>query len=250
MGIKQLRELMDEVVAIIPARSGSKSVSDKNIRLLAGKPLLAYSIAASRLTSNIDRVIVSTDSQGYANIARESGAEVPFLRPMEISGDMSTDYQLIKHALDWFQDNEGRQPEYLVHLRPTTPLRDPRCIEAAIEMIKNDSKATALRSVHEMSESAYKTMEIENRYLKCVGSGSFDLDAANNPRQMFNKTYKPNGYVDVIVSSYVMKNQKIHGDRVLAYVTECVVEVDTTDDFDYLEYKVASDSLLFDRLFR
>lgn len=249
MGIKQLRELMDEVVAIIPARSGSKSVSDKNIRLLAGKPLLAYSIAASRLTSNIDRVIVSTDSQGYANIARESGAEVPFLRPMEISGDMSTDYQLIKHALDWFQDNEGRQPEYLVHLRPTTPLRDPRCIEAAIEMIKNDSKATALRSVHEMSESAYKTMEIENRYLKCVGSGSFDLDAANNPRQMFNKTYKPNGYVDVIVSSYVMKNQKIHGDHVLAFITPYIGDVDTFEDFDYLEYQTEKNPMLIKRLF-
>lgn len=249
MGIKQLRELMDEVVAIIPARSGSKGVSDKNIRLLAGKPLLAYSIAASRLTSNIDRVIVSTDSQGYANIARESGAEVPFLRPMEISGDMSTDYQLIKHALDWFQDNEGRQPEYLVHLRPTTPLRDPRCIEAAIEMIKNDSKATALRSVHEMPESAYKTMEIENRYLKCVCSGSFDLDAANNPRQMFNKTYKPNGYVDVIVSSYVMETQKIHGDRVLAFITPYVGEVDTFEDLAYLRYQTAKDPMPVKRLF-
>jgi CMP-N,N'-diacetyllegionaminic acid synthase len=240
---------MDEIVAIIPARSGSKGISDKNIRLLAGKPLLAYSIAASRLAGNLDRIIVSTDSQRYANIAREYGAEVPFLRPAEISYDMSTDYQFIKHTLDWFKDNEGRQPKYLVHLRPTTPLRNPRCIEAAIEMIMNNSKATALRSVHEMSESAYKMMEIEERYLKCVCSGSFNLDEANNPRQRFNKTYSPNGYIDIIVSSYVMENHKIHGDQVLAYVTEHVVEVDTIDDFDYLEYKVASNSLLFDRLF-
>lgn len=240
---------MDEIIAIIPARSGSKGISDKNIKLLAGKPLLAYSIAASQLAANINRVIVSTDSQRYANIAREYGAEVPFLRPEEICCDMSTDYQFIKHALDWFKDNEGRQPKYLVHIRPTTPLRNPISIEAAIEMIRNNSKATALRSVHEMSESAYKMMEIEDRYLKCVCSGSFNLDEANNPRQNFNKTYSPNGYVDIIVSSYVMENQKIHGDHVLSYVTEHVVEVDTIDDFDYLEYKVASNSLLYDRLF-
>jgi N-acylneuraminate cytidylyltransferase len=240
---------MDEIIAIIPARSGSKGISDKNIKLLSGKPLLAYSIAASQLADNIDRVIVSTDSEHYANIAREYGAEVPFLRPEEISSDMSTDYQFIRHALNWFKDNEGQQPKFLVHIRPTTPLRNPRNIEAAIEIIRNDSEATALRSVHEMSESAYKMMEIENRYLKCVCSGSFNLDEANNARQKFNKTYSPNGYVDIIVSSYVMENQKIHGDHVLAYVTEHVVEVDTIDDFDYLEYMVASNSLLYDRLF-
>lgn len=249
MGSKQLRELMDEIVALIPARSGSKGISDKNIRLFAGKPLLAHSIAAARLASNIDRVIVSTDSQHYANIAQEYGAEVPFLRPEEISCDMSTDYQFIKHALDWFQDNEGQQPKYLVHLRPTTPLRNPRCIDAAIEMIKNDSKATALRSIHEMSESAYKTMEIKNRYLKCVCSGSFNLDEANNPRQMFNKTYSPNGYVDVIVSSYVMENQKIHGNHVLAFITPYIGEADTFEDFAYLEYQTEKNPMLIKRLF-
>ena len=116
-------------------------------------------------------------------------------------------------------------------------------------MIKNDRTATALRSFHEMSESAYKMMEIENKYLKRFGSSSFDLDEANNPRQKFSKTYKPNGYVDVIVSSYVTKNHKIHGDKVLAYISEYVVEVDDTTDFDYLEYQIASNKLLYDRLF-
>ena len=126
--------------------------------------MIAYSIAAARLTKNIDRVIVSTDSQKYADIAAQYGAEVPFLRPVEISGDTSTDYLCIKHALDWLQDQGGSQPEYLVHLRPTTPLRDSRCIEDAIELLRNNEVATALRSVHEMSESAYKTMEIETGF--------------------------------------------------------------------------------------
>ena len=124
---------MSKTIAIIPARSGSKGVPDKNIKLLAAKPLMAYSIMAARLARNIDRVIVSTDSEKYADIAREYGAEVPFLRPNSISTDTSSDYQFIRHALDWLVENEGTQPEYLVHLRPTTPLREVCYIDLAVE---------------------------------------------------------------------------------------------------------------------
>jgi len=240
---------MADVVAIIPARSGSKGVPDKNIRLLAGAPLIAYSITAARLTANIDRVIVSTDSVLYADIAHKYGAEVPFIRPEEISGDNSTDYDFIKHILDWIQDNEGYRPTYLVHLRPTTPLREISHIKTAIDLIQKAEHATALRSVHEMPESAYKAFEIEGNYLKSVGSGSFDLDAANDPRQRFNKTYQANGYVDVIKTSYVMENEKIHGDQVIAYITPYVVEVDTLADFDYLEYQVAKEPMIVNKLF-
>lgn len=241
--------IMSKTVAIIPARSGSKGVPDKNIKLLSGKPLLAFSIAAAKLTSNIDRVILSTDSEDYADIARQYGAEVPFLRPVEISEDTSTDYDFIKHALDWFLETEGKHPEYLVHLRPTTPLREVSYIESAIEMIKNTENATALRSVHEMSESAYKTFEVEDEYLKCVGSNSFSLDAVNAPRQQFKKTYQGNGYVDVIVSSYVMESKKLHGDHVLAYITPYISEIDTEEDFEYIEYQAASNPSIISNIF-
>jgi CMP-N,N'-diacetyllegionaminic acid synthase len=241
---------MNETVAIIPARSGSKGLTDKNVRLLAGKPLLAYSIRAAKLTANIDRVIVSTDSHAYAGIAEQYGAEIPFLRPAAISGDRSTDYEFIRHAIDWFRDNEGFWPRYLVHLRPTTPLRDPQQMAEAIELIKANTSATALRSAHEMSETAYKTMEIEDGCLKSVYTGVFDLDAANRPRQMFPKTYQPNGYVDVIVSSFVMESQKLHGNRVLAYVSPFTVEVDNQDDFELLEYKISKKPSLVNRLFQ
>jgi len=229
---------MADVVAVIPARSGSKGVVDKNINLLAGQPLIVYSIAAARLASSIDRIIVSTDSEEYADIAREYGAEVPFLRPDEISSDTSTDYDFVRHLLVWMKENEGYEPKYLVHLRPTTPLREPRYIDAAIEQMKKDHSATALRSVQEMSESAYKSFEIERDYLKSIGSSSFDLEASNAPRQQFKKTYQANGYVDIIRTLYVMKNNKLHGDRVIAFITPRVVEIDTVDDFDYLEYQV------------
>jgi CMP-N,N'-diacetyllegionaminic acid synthase len=240
---------MGDIVAIIPARSGSKGMPDKNIKLLAGRPLIAYSIAAAKRAFNIDRVIVSTDSEYYGEISREYGAEVPFLRPAELSDDHSTDYEFIKHALDWFQENEVRIPQYLVHIRPTTPLREVHHIEAAIDAIKKDPEATALRSVHEMSESAYKTFEVENGCLKSVGSGSFDLDAANAPRQEYPKTYVGNGYVDVVMSAYVLKNQRLHGDRVFAYITPFVAEVDTEEDFQYLEYQVKQNLSIAKTLF-
>jgi N-acylneuraminate cytidylyltransferase len=240
---------MANVVAIIPARSGSKGVPDKNIKLLAGRPLLAYSIAAARLTNNIDRVIVSTDSEHYAHIAQEYGAEVPFLRPPKLSGDNSTDYEWIRHALDWMQNEKGFIPDYLVHLRPTTPLREPIYIEEAIKRLMQDNSATALRSAHEMIQSSYKTLEIETGYYKCIGAGSLDLDEANRPRQEFKKTYDPNGYVDVYKSRYIIKNGKILGDRVLAYITPRIAEVDTLEEFEFLEYQVYKNPTLVSRLF-
>ena len=240
---------MAEVVAIIPARSGSKGVVDKNIKLLAGHPLIAYSIAAAQLANEINRIIVSTDSIEYASIAREYGAEVPFLRPVEISGDRSGDYEWVRHLLDWMAENEGHVLKYLVHLRPTTPLREPKHIDAAIELMRQNNNATSLRSVHEMSETAYKTVEIDRDYLKCICSGSFDLDVANQPRQVFPKTYITNGYVDIYKSSYVVKNKKILGNKVIAYGTPRIFEVDTLEDFDYLEYQVAKEPTIANKLF-
>ena len=228
---------MADVVAVIPARAGSKGVIDKNIKLLAGHPLIAYSIAAARQTPAIQRVIVSTDSKYYADIAKEYGAEVPFLRPAEISDDRSTAYEFVKHALDWMREHEGLYPSLLILLLPTTPLRKVSIIETAIQRMLNAEDATGLRSVHEMSETAYKTVEIDNGYLKCICSGSFEIDAANLPRQGYPKTYQPNGYVDIIRSAWVIENGDLFGNRVIAHVTPKVIEVDSAEDFDYLEYQ-------------
>lgn len=226
-------------VAIIPARSGSKGVINKNIKLLSGKPLLAYSILSARDSKNIDKIFVSTDSPKYADIAREYGIEVPFLRPAEISGDKSTDYQCIKHLLDWLKENHQDTPEFIVHLRPTTPFRKATLIDQAIELLKNTPEVNALRSVHEMSESAYKCLEIKNNLLKPLGVESFDMEIANLPRQHFKKTYKGNGYVDVLKTSFILKNGKIHGEKVIPFITDFAPEVDTLDNFKYLEFLIA-----------
>ena len=103
----------DEVVAIIPARSGSKGVKDKNIRCLEGYPMIAYSIAAAKMSKSIDRVIVSTDSPKYVKLAQYYGAEAPFLRPAELALDQSTDIEFVSHVIKWFYINEQSVPEYI-----------------------------------------------------------------------------------------------------------------------------------------
>lgn len=242
---------MDKVIALIPARAGSKGVSNKNIRDLGGYPLIAWSIMAAKKSKLIDRVIVSTDSEEYAKLAIQFGAEAPFLRPSEISGDRSTDYDCIVHALDWLALNGG-EPQYIVHIRPTTPLRDPLFIDCAIEVFENSSKKiTALRSAHEMSESAYKTFEItEDGRFKRVASEGTALDSANNARQQFPSTYHANGYVDVMSTRFIREHGVLHGDWVLPFITPSVVEVDTEDDFLYLEYQIARMSDAAFKLFR
>jgi len=238
------------IIAVIPARSGSKGVPDKNIKLLAGKPLIAYSIAVAKKSKLINRTIVSTDSKKYASLSKEYGAEVPFLRPAELAGDTSTDYEFVKHLLDWLKSNENCQPDYLVHLRPVVPLRDSRIIDSAIEAFINNTEATSLRSAHEMSETAYKKFEIEGNYFKAVGSDSFELDALNEPRQKYFKTYDPNGYVDVLKTSFVLSENKIHGNRVMPLITPMSYEIDAEEDFEYLEWQINKNDEIIKKLFR
>lgn len=238
-----------KVIALIPARAGSKGVPDKNIRKLGGRALVEWSIAACKKAMSIDRVVVSTDSGEYRDLCRELGAEVPFLRPAEISGDRSTDQEFVVHALDWFAAC-GSEPEYVVHIRPTTPFRAPHAIDEAVAAFRALSSATALRSVHEMAESAYKTFEVvSGGMMKRVGSDSTDLDVANNARQQFPKTYMPNGYVDVLSTAFIRKQGLLHGDRVMPFITPPVTEVDTLEDFDYLEYQLLRDSSLYSQIF-
>tara|TARA_X000000950_G_scaffold9140_2_gene10137 strand:- start:37873 stop:38685 length:813 start_codon:yes stop_codon:yes gene_type:complete len=235
--------------ALIPARSGSKGVPDKNIMKLNGHPLLGWSIAAAKKSKLIDRVVVSTNSKEYADIAIRYGADIPFMRPDEISDDTSTDFEFVEHALNFFKD-ESMEPNYIVHLRPTTPIRDPLILNAAIKLAQNSGECSSLRSVHEMSETAYKTLEIdESNFLKPIGvSKNFRLDN-NAPRQAFPKTYQANGYVDILVTSNIRRNNNIHGDHSIPFLTEYAVEIDCVDDFKYLEYTLEQDSKL-DKIFK
>lgn len=231
---------MSGCIAIIPARSGSKSIKDKNLALLGGYPLIAYSIAAAKQAPGVDRVIVSTDSQEYADISVRYGAEVPFLRPSALSGDKSTDIDFMLHAMSWFDENEQIQPEYWVHLRPTTPLRDPAVIDAAISACRNASDCTALRSGHQSPESPFKWFrKSEDGYLMGLTSDDTDLDKFNLPRQSYPDVYIPDGYVDVVKRSFVQKTGALHGNRVLAFESPFCIEVDSIEELELLDFQIS-----------
>ena len=225
---------MSDVIAIIPARSGSKSLIDKNIRFLSGHPLIAFSIAAAKLSKKIDRVIVSTNSKEYANIAISYGADVPFIRPNKYSTDTSTDKDLLVHAMSWLEKYENNVPEYWAHLRPTTPLRNPVLIDKAINEIEQDNNATSLRSGHKAPESPLKWFFKNNRYF----SGFTIGEDYNLPKEAFDQVYIPNGLVDVVKSSFVMNHHEIHGNRMIGFESPVCTEVDSLEEFDYIQYEL------------
>jgi len=227
----------DGICAVIPARSGSKSIPDKNIQLLAGLPLIAHCISTAKSVPEINRIIVSTDSKLYQTMAIKYGADVPFLRPDSISKDDSCDAEWVNHLLQWLIMEGKTLPKYLIHLRPTSPLRKPEYVNRAIQYIEQRPDATALRSVVEMAQSAYKHFEIDGDYLKIVGSGSFNLDEANLPRHFYTTTYDANGYVDILKTSHILETGKIHGNRVLPFLVPRITDIDSMEDLEYARYE-------------
>jgi CMP-N,N'-diacetyllegionaminic acid synthase len=228
----------NKVYAIIPARGGSKGIPNKNIINLAGFPLIAYSIAAAKRCPHIDRIIVSTDSKEIGQLAVKYGAEVPFMRPEQLAGDKSPDREFVVHCLDWFLENEGQEPEYLVHLRPTTPLRLPEIISSAIINIKQNQNATSLRSAHELPEPPQKMMGVNDGYLTGLFPHYTDLEYYNLPRQAFPTAYQPNGYVDVLNTTFVRSSDGLYGPNIMAVITERSFELDLAEDLIWLKYVI------------
>lgn len=219
------------VYSIIPARSGSKGIINKNIKLLFGYPLMAYSIAVSLHCKNINRTILSTNSAEYAEIGKKYGAEVPFLRPRELSGDLSTDFEFMEHAIKWFYQNEKVIPEYIVHLRPTCPLRRVEVVEKAVEYIKKYENASSLLSVFEPLDilTPYKWLKIEDGLLKSI---VFDnIDDSNLPRQLYPNAYIRTVYVDIINVKNFLSTESLYGAAVIPFFTERGIDIDTLETF-------------------
>ena len=127
-------------MAIIPARGGSKNLPRKNIRMLAGHPLIAYSIAAGLRSRLVQRILVTTDDEEISQIASHYGAEVPFLRPASLAGDETADLPVFQHVLDWLKVEEEYRPDIVIQLRPTSPIRPPGCIDEAVELLIGTSE--------------------------------------------------------------------------------------------------------------
>src|SRR5574341_398662 len=151
---------MTEILAIIPARGGSKGIPRKNIRDFAGYPLLAYSVAAGLQAKGVGRVIVSTEDEEIAGVAREFGAEAPFLRPLELAQDDTTDLPVFRHALDWLAENEGYRPDVVVQLRPTSPIRPRDCVDNSITTLLAHSDADSVRGVVPAGQNPHKMWRV------------------------------------------------------------------------------------------
>jgi CMP-N,N'-diacetyllegionaminic acid synthase len=222
-----------KMTAIIPARGGSKGIPRKNIVNLNGFPLIAYTIEACRLAKRIDRIIVSTEDKEIASIAKKYGAEVPFVRPPELSTDDSRDSDFLNH----FFDNIAVDTVAL--MRPTTPLRNPQIIDKAIKTCYNNiNEMTSLRSLNAMNESPYKVYKVENN-ICCGFFESFKgiKNYSNLPRQLFPKSYEANGHIDIIKRETVRKGDAF-GDRIYAFIVDKVVDIDSVFDLEVLKTQV------------
>lgn len=224
------------IVALIQARGGSKGVPKKNIRNLGGFPLIAYSIIACRLATTVERIILSTDDEEIADVAKRFGADIPFMRPGEFARDDSTDQEVIQHAVDWFETNEQYAPEYWVQIRPTTPLREPGLLSEAVENILSRPEATSLVSVHEIPESPGKMFGMSDGYLHGLCPMDPRPEYFALPRQAFPPAYFGNGYVDIVKTHTLKHFKSCYGPRMLAFITPDTGEVDVEDDFKKLNF--------------
>lgn len=219
-----------DVLAIIPARSGSKSVIDKNIRMIAGKPMIAYSIEHGLKAECIDRVIVSTDSEKYADIAREYGAEVPFIRPAEYATDTSLDIDVFRHALTFLKENEGYEPELVVQLRPTYPIRRIRDIEAMVKYMREHPDVDSMRCIAPAKEVAYKMwFKDDDGMLSPIMK---DIpECYNMPRQQLPKIYYQNACIDVVRSKVILEQNSMSGKMIAGYEMDENFDIDTEEEF-------------------
>lgn len=224
-----------KILAIIPARGGSKRVPEKNIRNLAGRPLIAYTIEHSKSSKYINRVIVSTDSEDIARVAREYGAETPFLRPLELAQDNTPDFPVFEHALAWLKENDNYVPDVIVQLRPTSPLREVADVDAAIELLLAHPEADSVRTVIEPQSSPYKMYRVaENGFVEPLMRS---LELASSPDQKLPHVYRHIGTADVIWAKTLLGKKHISGENILPLVVKKAYSgINTTDDWQYYEF--------------
>lgn len=230
------------ICVLIPARAGSKRVPGKNMRDAGGVPLIVHTmiIALALKADPPIPVFVSTDCPDISDEAKTYGV-LPIKRPEEFAQDDSEDYEVVHH----FINHIGYTHDFIVYLRPTTPLRSIGLVDEAIKRFRAiadvELPPTSMRSVHEMSESAFKCVTMIGNLLTAIGAPRYqanDIDRAindfNKPNQAYMKTYQPNGYVDIIRPEFI-QGRDLWGPRIMGFETPPVIEIDTEFDFELLE---------------
>jgi len=230
---------MTEILALIPARGGSKGIPRKNIRSFAGYPLIAWSIAAAKQAQCVTRVIVSTDDPEIAAVAREHGAETPFLRPAGLAQDNTTDLPVFEHALAWLAEHEGYRPEVVIQLRPTSPIRPRDCVDAAVRILLEHADADCVRGVVPAGQNPHKMWRFagEGRPLKPLLEVPGIAEPYNAPRQILPPVYWQTGHIDAIRTATIEQKKSLTGDVIYPLVIDPRYTVDIDNLSDWVKYE-------------
>ena len=227
-----------EVLGLVLARGGSKSVPRKNIFLVLGKPLLAYTIEAGLAARSITRLVVTTNDPEIADIGGRLGAEVPFLRPPELAEDETPDYPVVRHALEWLEVKDGYRPDLIVQLRPTSPLRTSRHLDEAVALLQAHPDADSVRGVSRPQQNPHKMWRMTSEgLLQPLLTVPGVREPFNSPRQALPVVWWQNGYIDAFWRRTVFEQQSLTGAKILGYVIDDPehVDIDSLHDIRVLE---------------
>lgn len=220
------------IISIIPARGGSKSIKLKNLAKLNNKPLIYYSIKQSLNCKLINRTIVSTDNIKIAKVARYYGAEVPFLRPKNISKDSSKDFSFFKHLLNFLKKKENYVPDLIVQLRPTQPYRDLKLIELCINKMIKNNMADSLRTISVPERTPYKMWLKNGKFLKYLFNKKKNLEYFNLDRRKLPKVYWHDGLVDIIRPKTIFNFKNVTGKKIIYIENKNKFLIDIDDKQD------------------
>jgi N-acylneuraminate cytidylyltransferase len=231
-----------EVLAIIPARGGSKGIPRKNIRNFAGHPLIAYSIAAALQSRRVTRVIVSTDDPEIAEVSRAYGAEVPFLRPAELAQDSTLDLPVFQHALAWLTANEAYAPDVVVQLRPTSPIRPVGLVDEAVRILLEHPEADSVRGVVPAGQNPHKMwrIDLQTGQMKNLLDVPGVAEPYNAPRQILPPVYWQTGHIDAIRPVTILEKNSMSGEVILPVMIDprYTVDIDSLSDWARAEWLV------------
>lgn len=227
--------MVAEVLALIPARGGSKGIPRKNIRPFAGHPLIAYSIAAARQGKTVTRVILTTDDEEIAAVGRQYGAETPFLRPAELAEDATLDLPVFQHALTWLAEHENYRPELVIQLRPTSPVRPVGLVDEAVRLLQAHPEADSVRGVVPAGQNPHKMWKIDpetGQMHNLLDVPGFE-EPYNAPRQALPPVFWQTGHIDVIRPQVILGGS-MSGRVILPVQIEPRYTVDIDGPFDWL----------------
>ena len=238
-----------EILGLILARGGSKSIPKKNIYPCAGNPLLYYTIKAARGAKCINRLIISTDDEEIAEVARSYGVEVPFRRPRDLAEDLTPDFPVVKHALAELK-KQGYAPDAIVHLRPTTPFKASADIDKGIRMLGENPDADSVRSICEPLHTPFKMYHLVEgeKFLRPLLTKEFPevftkyAEPFNMPRQALPKVWRHSGYIDIIRAATVLEKNSMSGTKILPLFFEewRDVDIDSMKELQYAEHLILS----------